>query len=208
MTTFSDAVDRLAAVTNADFANGLHRTNFTPRLNDVATVADGVSDFAGAAWTSATAAAASEANALAYAAKMSGTSSTSRSIGAGSKQFDITSGDIFTTVGLWVKAQSNANPTVDYMVGQITASSAISITISVPSELVQGSGTHTDWTLLIVSAPGAAGHHPGRRCHKTGAHRYANGCEFRDGGGRNSRLRLVGGRPGRPAFHMDYVDLW
>jgi hypothetical protein len=79
------------------------------------------------------------------------TSSTSSlAIGTGSKTFTVDSGkDI--TVGDWVLATSNADAT-NFMIGQVSAYSGSSLTISVPSAGVGGSGTKADWTIRISSA--------------------------------------------------------
>src|SRR6185312_10791054 len=79
------------------------------------------------------------------------TSSTSSlAIGTGSKTFTVDSGkDI--TVGDWVLATSNADAT-NFMIGQVSAYSGNSLTISVPSAGVGGSGTKADWTIRISTA--------------------------------------------------------
>lgn len=149
--TVTDAIARLAAVVNSTFANGAHRTNFVPRLNDTATVIAAVAEAADYADAAAT-------DAATYAGRMKGTSATSRTIGAGSFQFTISADDIFIDEGRWVRVQSRAAPTVDYMLGQIASgATSTSVTIAVTADNAHGSGAHTDWDLLITEEPGSEG---------------------------------------------------
>lgn len=143
------------AGTNAGgLARGGHRVNFEPALQDVATVAAAVADAAEAAEGSATAAAVSETNALAAAEKLVATSSTSRSIGTGSKAFTTQSGKLFA-VGAFVLIRSAANPTTNFMQGQVTAYSGASLTVNVL--VATGSGAYTDWLLQVSASPGEKG---------------------------------------------------
>ncbi len=82
------------------------------------------------------------------------TSTTSRSIGTGSKQFDHSALSQALPVGSVVRVQSDAAPTTNYMVGVVTASTTISTTINVTQ--IFGSGTKTDWTGTISGFSGAA----------------------------------------------------
>jgi biotin carboxyl carrier protein len=104
--------------------------------------------------SSASAASTSETNAAASAAKLVGTSVTSITIGTGSKVFTTQSGKQFN-VGQYVLIVSDADPTVDFMAGQITAYSGTSLTVDVTS--TGGSGAHTDWTIYIAGPVGATG---------------------------------------------------
>ncbi len=81
-------------------------------------------------------------------------SSTSFSIGTGSKVFDIATPEKFT-VGAYVLIVSSAAPTANQMHGQITALSDTQVTVNVTYTL--GSGTHTDWILSLSSPRGPAG---------------------------------------------------
>lgn len=82
------------------------------------------------------------------------TSTTSLAIGQGSKTF-VTQANKDIPVGSWVLAVSDADES-NYMLGQVTAYSNTSLTISVPAAGVGGSGTLADWTLILSGAPGVA----------------------------------------------------
>lgn len=158
------AIDNLASVYNGSdydagtnpggFGQGGHRTNFIPALQDVATVAEAVADAADAAETSATNAASSATDAEAAADSLAGTSTTSVAIGTGSKSFTTQSGKAFTE-GRWLNIRSDANPTDNYMIGQVTAYSGTSLTVDVTA--IGGSGTLSDWTIDVSAAPGQTG---------------------------------------------------
>ena len=109
---------------------------------------------ASAASTSATNAATSEANALAYSARYKGTSTTSVTIGTGSKGPFTTQASKNFDVGVSVLITSNAD-TTNYMHGQVTAYSGTSLTVNVTD--IGGSGTHTDWTITVSGTRGATG---------------------------------------------------
>lgn len=82
------------------------------------------------------------------------TSTTSLSIGTGSKTFATQSGkDI--SVGSWVWIGSDAASNTNYMVGQVTSYSLGSLVVNVLYSA--GSGTHTDWTIRASSPNGAQG---------------------------------------------------
>lgn len=131
-----------------------HITNFPLATSDTARAANAVADAAEAAETAATAAAASETAAAASAAKMSGTSTTSVAIGAGSKSFTTQSGKFFE-VGRVLRAVSAANPDTHYMVGTVTAYSGTALTIE--AEVFGGSGSRSDWKILVEGEIGSAG---------------------------------------------------
>jgi len=82
------------------------------------------------------------------------TSSTSFSIGTGSKVFTVSGGKAFV-VGNFVLVTDDAAPTTNWMFGQITAYSGTSMTINVT--VVAGSGTFTAWTISVSGARGATG---------------------------------------------------
>lgn len=82
------------------------------------------------------------------------TSTTSLTISTGSKAFTVAAGLPFG-VGQFVIATSAADPTVDYMSGQITAYSGTTLTVDVTT--AAGSGTHTDWNIMISGPRGATG---------------------------------------------------
>lgn len=158
------AIDRLETLYNGDAYNadtnpgglavGGHRINFEDALQDIATAGQATSAAATAAGTSATNAATSETNAAASAAKLSATSTTSLAIGTGSKAFT-TQADKLFPVGSFVMARSAANPTLNYMTGQVTAYTGTTLTVDVT--VVGGSGTFADWAIAIAGSPGSIG---------------------------------------------------
>src|SRR5260370_5122613 len=84
------------------------------------------------------------------------TSTTSLTIGTGSKTLTIQAGQAFQ-VGQWVliqEASNSANP----MLGQITAYGGTSLTANVTA--TGGSGNDADWTLVFTNSPAAAGLQP------------------------------------------------
>lgn len=107
----------------------------------------------GAAQAAADEAALSETNAAASAAKLQGTSTTSLTIGTGSKVFTTQSGKFFD-VGTWLLVTSDAD-TTNYMHGQVTAYSGTSLTLNVTN--IGGSGTLADWTISVAGTRGAQG---------------------------------------------------
>jgi len=139
--TYSD--DGTAA---KDMQNGGHRTHLLPMLSDVLVdVADAATDAA-----TASAAATSAQN---YAAALNGTSSTSVTIGTGSKAFTTQASKQFT-VGVWLLIYSTANP-ANYMYGVVTAYASTSLTVDV--QAVGGSGTLADWKIAVAGIRGATG---------------------------------------------------
>lgn len=72
------------------------------------------------------------------------TSSTSETIGTGSKVFTVDADKAFTP-NVTVRIRSAANPTVDYMEGLVTSYSGTSLTVNVTA--VGGTGTHSDWLI-------------------------------------------------------------
>jgi hypothetical protein len=91
--------------------------------------------------------------AAAHVANLTGTSTTSRTIGTGSKAFTTQSGKSFVP-GTWVEIASDADPS-NYMHGQVTAYSDTSLTVNVTN--IGGSGTLADWTIQVSGTQGAAG---------------------------------------------------
>ena len=83
------------------------------------------------------------------------TSTSSNSIGSGSKSFTLNATGKSFAVGGWVVAYETATPT-NYMVGQVTAFSGTSLTISVASTDTGGSGTITAWAVIASGKPGPA----------------------------------------------------
>ena len=81
-----------------------------------------------------------------------GTSTTSNAVGSGSKTWTVTNANSQIpafAVGMPVRVARTSAPTTTYMQGEVTAFTPAtgSTTINVSSSL--GSGTHTDWTIVI-----------------------------------------------------------
>lgn len=165
MSAFTDAIARLASYFNGSdynastnpggLAAGGHRTNFVPSLQDVATVGAGVASLADAAATSESKAAASAATAAAAVSALRGTSTTSKAIAMGAVGPFTTQTGKSWSAGTWVNVRSAANPLLNYMVGQVTAYAAGSLTVNV--QATGGSGTFSDWIIEVSSAPGQTG---------------------------------------------------
>ncbi|TNM61551.1 hypothetical protein FHN55_17005 [Streptomyces sp. NP160] len=81
------------------------------------------------------------------------TSSSSVTIGTGSKTFTVASGLAFAA-GNYVRVQSTANATT-YMAGNVTSYSGTSLVINVVE--TSGTGTLGSWTIGLTGAKGAAG---------------------------------------------------
>jgi hypothetical protein len=82
------------------------------------------------------------------------TSASSFAIGTGSKAFTVDA-DLDYVAGDWVSIVSRAAPTVDYMIGQVTAYTGTTLTVNVT--VIGGSGTKTDWDVNLAGQPGTAG---------------------------------------------------
>lgn len=81
------------------------------------------------------------------------TSTTSLAIGTGSKAFT-TQADLAYSIGARIRATSRAN-TANWMEGIVTAYTGTGLTIT--SDLVGGSGTHTDWDINLAGEQGQTG---------------------------------------------------
>lgn len=104
--------------------------------------------------SSATNAAASAADAALQTTKLIGTSTTSNSIGTGSKSFTTQTGKFFD-VGARLLITSDGAPDSRSMFGTVTAYSGGSLTVDVVA--IVGSGTYTDWTIRVSGERGAVG---------------------------------------------------
>lgn len=104
--------------------------------------------------TAETNAEAAAADAALQAAKLTGTSTTSNSIGTGSKSFTTQAGKLFD-VGARLLITSDAAPASRSMFGTVTAYSGTSLTVDVAATV--GSGTYTDWTIRVSGERGAQG---------------------------------------------------
>lgn len=132
-------------------ANGGHRTRFVPALSQMVAIA-------GNTVTKATEAAASAASAL-NAPGTQATSTSSMSIGSGTKSLTLAQTGKAFAVGQYVQIVNSAAP-ANYMIGAITAfnSGTGAMTVSVPStDAVGGSGTYTTWAISASSPPQTGG---------------------------------------------------
>lgn len=150
-------IAQIAAVATNCYNNAVEAVNAA-----IATAADVVSTAADAVATAAdrvqtgldrTAAAASAASAAAIAGAFVGTSTTSLTIGSGSKTFTTQTGEQYTS-GIWMTAVSQADPS-NYMFGQVTSYSGTTLILNVT--FTGGSGTHADWNLSLAGPKGDIG---------------------------------------------------
>lgn len=102
--------------------------------------------------TSKIAAAASAASAI-NAPGTSATSTTSLTVGTGSKTLTIQTGKLFS-VGQTLVIASTASPDTVQMSGVVTAHDNTTgvITVQVPTGASSGAGTYADWTLSVTAA--------------------------------------------------------
>lgn len=85
------------------------------------------------------------------------TSNTSNTIGTGTKNFTITQSSSALVIGGFVAIVSQANVT-NYMSGQITGFSGGVLTVNVTN--TGGSGTFSDWEIILSGAQGSSGSAP------------------------------------------------
>ncbi len=118
--------------------------------------ASAASGSASAASVSAAAALASQNSASAYATSAlnapgtSATSTTSATVGTGSKTLTIQTGKAYS-VGQFVIVASTASPS-NYMAGQITAHNSGTGSLTVNATSTGGTGTYSDWTVSLSTA--------------------------------------------------------
>lgn len=84
------------------------------------------------------------------------TSSSSVSVGAGSKTFTLSANGKSFAVGSYVMAFKTSDPAV-YMVGQVTSFSDPTLAISVASPDYSGSGSVSAWTIVLSAKPADLG---------------------------------------------------
>jgi hypothetical protein len=82
-----------------------------------------------------------------------GTSTTSLSVGTGSKSFTTQAGLAYVP-GSRARAASNAAPATNWMEGVVSSYSGTTLVLAV--DLIGGSGTHADWNLSIAGQPANA----------------------------------------------------
>jgi len=146
--TYSDDSDPTTGL-----GNGGHRTRFIPALSDVVVVAGQAATSATNAATSATnsansaTAAAASATTAVNAPGTNATSTTSLTISAASKTLTIQTGKSIV-VGMTVKIASTASPT-NWMLGDVTAYTSGTGSLTVNVVLTNGSGTFADWTVSL-----------------------------------------------------------
>lgn len=86
---------------------------------------------------------------------LNATSTTSNTIGTGSKTF-ITQANLPVSIGQLVIVSNTATPS-NFMFGQVTAYSALSGSITINVSLTGGSGTFASWTIASSGPQGATG---------------------------------------------------
>jgi len=96
--------------------------------------------------------------AAAGAVRPAGTSTTSESIGTGSKALTVDA-LLPLTPAQWIIVSDTAAPTTNFMVGQIETynSETGALTFSVPTGQAYGSGTKTSWVVGLSGPPGPTG---------------------------------------------------
>jgi hypothetical protein len=132
--------------------NGGHREWFLPLVSDVVTVAGQAASSASAAASSATLAASLAGTAI------TGTSSTSLTIGTGTKVLTIETGKAFVA-GMAVRIGDATAANTNYMDGTVTTYNAGTGTLTVSVSATGGSGTLSSWSVraLAANASGGAG---------------------------------------------------
>jgi len=125
---------------------------------NAANSASAAAGIASAAATSATNAATSEANAAASAASAinspgtQATSTTSMTVGTGSKSFTLAQTGKNFVVGQWVSIADSSAPATNWMTGAITAFTAGMAPITVNVAFSSGSGTISSWVVTQATA--------------------------------------------------------
>lgn len=143
--TFETAVggDGSTVTDDRDATTGLrgggYRDRFVPALAQMVAVAGRVVD---------------NSQAILNAPGTSATSTTSLTIGTGSKAFTIQTGKLFS-IGQFMVAASTADPT-DYMVGQVIAHDSGTGALTLNVTKTEGSGTIASWTLSLTGEPATA----------------------------------------------------
>jgi len=117
-------------------ANGGHRTRFVPALGQVVAIGNFIVPVA--------------QNAL-LSPGTSATSTSSVTIGTGSKSLTLAQTGKAFAVGQWVQVTDLAAPSVNYMVGAITAFNAGTGAMTVTVAMAGGSGTLSSWAVHPAS---------------------------------------------------------
>lgn len=132
-----------------------YRSWLLPMLADTMTRVSDADNSAAAASDSESNAAASATAAQNYAAALSGTSTTSTTIGTGSKALTTQANKQFAD-GQWVMLVRAADVNA-WMFGQITNYNSGTGSITVNVSVSNGSGTSADWVIVLAGARGARG---------------------------------------------------
>jgi hypothetical protein len=89
---------------------------------------------------------------------VTGTSTTSLTIAEAERVFTVVEDDRGWAPGVRLRASSDADPTVDWMEGVVTAYSGNTLTMTIDLVGPAADGdAHTDWTINLAGEPGAAG---------------------------------------------------
>lgn len=136
------------ALADAAYSNALHAES---KANDATAQASAAAYQAATATAQAVAAAGSAASAL-TAPGTNATSSTSMTVGTGSKAFTLAQTGKSFVVGQWVTVSDSAAPAANWMLGAITAFNAGTGAITVGVVAAAGTLTGTSW-VVAASAP-------------------------------------------------------
>jgi hypothetical protein len=127
----------------------------TTQANNAASSASDAQDAQTAAETAQSGAETAQAAAEAAATALSGTSTSNVTIGTGAKSFTTQASKQFYQGG-FVMITSDADPTNDYLFGQVT--SYVGTTLQINALVVGGNGeAHSDWTINVAGHRGATG---------------------------------------------------
>lgn len=88
--------------------------------------------------------------------KLVGSSTSSVTIGTGTKTFT-TQANKFFSPGTWLVISSDAAPTTNQMTGIVSSYTGTSLSVLVSAGGTRGSGTYADWTIRVSGTPGATG---------------------------------------------------
>lgn len=141
--------------TSRDMQNGGHHSWLLPMLADTMIRVSDADGSATAAAGSSDSAASSAAAAQNYAAALSGTSTTSTTIGTGSKSLTTQTAKQFAA-GQWVMLVRAADVNA-WMFGQITSYNSGSGALTVNVTATNGTGTYADWVVVLSGTRGATG---------------------------------------------------
>lgn len=130
-----------------DMNGGGHRTWLLPMIGDAMVGINGADDAAAAAAVSAALAASNSAG-------WTSTSTTSLTIGTGSKSLTVAPGRQFVA-GAFVQVMRTSAPTTTYMMAQVTSYNSGTGALVVAVSNITGSGTYTDWTVTLSGKQGA-----------------------------------------------------